>query len=55
MSNDKLTPTIIEYFADLSEPRLERCRQHNLIDIIFIAICAVICGADSFTEMEEFG
>jgi predicted transposase YbfD/YdcC len=55
MSNDKLTPTIIEYFADLSDPRLERCRQHKLIDIIFIAICAVICGADSFTEMEEFG
>lgn len=55
MSDDKKTPTIIEYFNDLTDPRIERCRRHKLIDIIFIAVCAVICGADSFTEMEDFG
>ena len=55
MSDDKKAPTIIEYFADLTDPRIERCRRHKLVDIIFIAICGVICGADSFTEMEDFG
>lgn len=55
MSDDKKTPTIIEYFADLTDPRIERCRRHKLVDIIFIAVCGVICGADSFTEMEDFG
>jgi predicted transposase YbfD/YdcC len=55
MSDDKKTPTIIEYFNNLTDPRIERCRRHNLVDIIFIAVCAVICGADSFAEMEDFG
>jgi predicted transposase YbfD/YdcC len=48
-------PTFIDCFADLPDPRnLEQC-QHKLIDILFIAVCAVICGADGFTDMAEFG
>jgi predicted transposase YbfD/YdcC len=49
------TPTFIDYFADLSDPRVEDRCDHKLIDILFIAVCAVICGADGFTDMEEFG
>lgn len=49
------TPTFIDYFADLTDPRIEDRCDHKLIDILFIAVCAVICGADSFTDMEEFG
>lgn len=49
------TPTFIDYFADLSDPRIEDRCDHKLIDILFIAVCAVICGADGFTDMEEFG
>ena len=48
-------PTFIDYFADLSDPRIEDRCDHKLVDIIFIAICAVVCGADGFTDMEEFG
>ena len=47
--------TILEHFSDLLDPRLEPRCDHKLIDIIFIAVCAVICGADGFTDMEEFG
>jgi len=50
-----VTPTFIDYFADLTDPRIEDRCHHKLIDILFIAVCAVICGADTFTDMEEFG
>lgn len=53
-TNDE-TPSLIEYFADLADPRIEDRCDHKLIDILFIAVCAVICGADGFTDMEEFG
>jgi len=49
------TPSLLEYFADLPEPRIDRCKKHALTDIITIAILASICGAEHFTEMEEFG
>jgi len=53
--NQQETPSFIDYFADLADPRLEDRCSHKLIDILFIAVCAVICGADGFTDMEEFG
>src|SRR5215213_10840310 len=49
------TPSFIDYFAELADPRVEQRCDHKLIDILFIAVCAVICGADGFTDMEEFG
>lgn len=55
MATQSETPSLLEYFADLPDPRIDRCKQHALIDIITIAILASICGAEHFTEMEEFG
>lgn len=53
----KLKPklTIVDYFVDVKDPRIERTKQHKLIDIITIAICAVICGADSWVAIETYG
>ena len=53
----KLKPkiTIADHFADIEDPRVERTRQHKLIDIITIAICAVICGAEGWTDIETYG
>ncbi len=48
-------PKIGDYFTNLEDPRIARKRLHNLGDIIFIAICAVICGADSWNDIEEYG
>ena len=42
-------------FADLTDPRVNRTKAHLLIDVVAIAICAVICGADSWVAIEEFG
>ena len=47
--------TISDYFADLSDPRVERTKQHKLLDIITIAICAVICGAEAASAIETYG
>jgi hypothetical protein len=44
-----------ERFNTLTDPRVERTKLHELLDIITIAICAVICGADDWVEMEQFG
>lgn len=43
------------YFGDVTDPRVDRTKDHHLLDIIIIAICAVLCGADSWVEVEEFG
>ena len=45
----------MEYFGDLEDPRIERCKRHQLLDVITVAICAVICGADSWVHVEMFG
>ena len=47
--------TILDHFAELDDPRVERTRHHKLVDIIAIAICATICGADSWVHVELFG
>lgn len=45
----------LQFFAGLSDPRVERTKDHLLIDIIFITITAVICGADSWYDIEAYG
>ena len=53
----KLQPKIkiVEHFAKLLDPRVDRTKQHKLIDIITIAICAVICGAEGWVAIETYG
>jgi hypothetical protein len=46
--------TVVEHFSDLEDPR-ENNRRHLLVDILVIAICAAICGADTWTDVELFG
>ena len=43
------------YFADLPDPRIDRCKRHELLDVVTIALCAVICGADTWVDVAEFG
>ena len=47
--------TIMEYFGEIEDPRIERCQRHKLLDIIAIAICATICGADNWSHIALFG
>ena len=47
--------TIMEHFQFLPDPRVDRTQEHRLTDILTIAICAVIAGADSWGAVERFG
>lgn len=46
---------IEEHFSKVRDPRVERTKEHKLMDIIAIAICAVICGAEGWVDIELFG
>jgi len=48
-------PTLEAQFATLTDPRTDHTLRHKLLDIITIAILAVICGAEGWTDMEAFG
>jgi predicted transposase YbfD/YdcC len=52
---EELTASIVEYFASIPDPRVDRTKQHPLLDILILSLCAVVCGADSFTDIERFG
>jgi len=42
-------------FAALDDPRVERTKDHHRLDMLTIALCAVLCGADNWVEIETFG
>lgn len=54
MENKKRTEIIHSIFNDLTDPRSPKNKQHLLIEIIVITICAVICGANGWEEIETF-
>ena len=48
-------PTLLEAFDDVSDPRMAWTRKHSLRDILVLSVLAVICGADGFVQIEDFG
>ena len=50
-----LSTSFAEFFCEVSDPRMQRKQQHPLINILFISICSVICGATSFVDIQDFG
>ena len=59
MPDPKATATdrldLLSILRELPDPRVERTRLHKFEDILLIAICALLCGAESFEDMELFG
>lgn len=51
----RISTSIEEHFGSISDPRIDRQKLHLLLDIISIAICASVCGADKWEDVEEFG
>jgi predicted transposase YbfD/YdcC len=47
--------SLITILKEVPDPRVERRKLHGLADVLCIAICALLCGADSFEDMEVFG
>ena len=46
---------IATYFSELKDPRVERTKEHKLLDILVIAICAIICGCDDWEAIADYG
>ena len=46
---------ILTHFSEISDPRIDRTKYHNLQDMIVVAICAAICGANGWADVERFG
>jgi predicted transposase YbfD/YdcC len=55
MATTSIPLSLSHHFAALSDPRVERTRQHELLDIVGIALCAVISGAESWPAVERYG
>ena len=47
--------SLSHYFRQLEDPRMERGKIHSLHDLLIISVCALLCGAEGFVDMEEFG
>jgi predicted transposase YbfD/YdcC len=51
----KRAASFFHHFDTLEDPRLERCQRHKLGDILFLAVCAMLSGANDFVAMQKFG
>ena len=49
--NLEVSNSVAAHFAELPDPRINRRKRHLLADILTIALCAVLCGADDFVEI----
>lgn len=47
--------SLMSFFSDFPDPRMMRARRHKLIDILMIALCATLCGAQDFVAISMFG
>jgi predicted transposase YbfD/YdcC len=47
--------SILTHFAHLDDPRVSPATRYRLLDIVAIAVCAIVCGADTWVEVEAFG
>ncbi len=47
--------SFFSHFTTLEDPRVQRTQRHKLLDIVFIAVCALLSGANDFVGMEKFG
>jgi predicted transposase YbfD/YdcC len=51
----KALKAIEKHFGQITDPRVDRTKEHKLVDIIAIALCAVICGAENWVDIELYG
>lgn len=47
--------SLLVHFAKLTDPRVERTKEHKLLDIVVIVVCTIIAGADGWVAVDTFG
>src|SRR5512137_844797 len=47
--------SLVAHFARMADPRINRRKAHDLVDILVIAVCTLLCAGETFNDMEDFG
>jgi predicted transposase YbfD/YdcC len=47
--------SLVEHFATITDPRINRTKDHPLVHVLVIGICTLLCGGETFNDMEDFG
>jgi len=55
MQNRQPKFSLIEHFQTLPDPRVNRTKEHELVDVLTIGVCTLLCAGESFNDMEDFG
>ena len=55
MDSANKVKSLLDCLSIIPDPRIEKKSRHKLVDMLVISICAVICGAEHWTEFEDFG
>jgi len=50
-----MSATFLKHFDSISDPRIDRCKKHNLLDILLLSITAVMSGSEGWEDIENFG
>jgi predicted transposase YbfD/YdcC len=54
-ANQVAKTSLVAHLAPVPDPRINRKKEHDLIDILVIAVCTILCGGEGFNDMEDFG
>ena len=55
IKSDNIKSNLLEHFKNIKDPRIDRKKQHYWQDILSLVVIGIICGADSWNGIEEFG
>jgi len=47
--------SLIEHLEQIPDPRVKKRCDHELVDVLVIALCCLLCGGEGFNDMEDFG
>jgi len=50
-----MSANFLKHFSTIQDPRIERCKRHELMDILFLSVCAVLSNAEGWEDIEDFG
>lgn len=53
--NQPAPKSLIAHFEPLPDPRVNRTKDHDLIDVLVIGVCTLLCGGETFNDMADFG
>src|SRR5512135_3223679 len=53
--NNVASRSLVAHFGRMPDPRIDRRKAHDLVDILVIAVCTLLCAGESFNDMEDFG